>query len=94
MTSRDIEERMDQEARRSLRGLRMSYSKETNALSTVPRCASTWIGVLEYGERFAVDLDREGRAIQPTRRDGTKNGGIALSKQAKSNRSAFRHWQR
>lgn len=94
MSSREIEERMDQQARRSLRGLRMFYTKETHALCSMPHCGSSWMGVLEYGERFAVDLDRYGRTISPTSRDGKKNSGIANSKRAVKNYMEMRSWQR
>lgn len=92
--SRQIYERMDAEARGSLRGLRMAYSKETTALRSSLGLRSSWAAIIEYAERFALDLNKLGRPIPPTDKNGNKNPGVALSKRAQRNRSEMRDWQR
>ena len=63
MTAREELERMDVEAKRGLRKLRMAWTKETNALRSIPHCGSTWQSVIEYGELFALPLNDRYRPI-------------------------------
>lgn len=90
ITKADLEklEAMEKRCLRERRRDRSSYTRESTALreTTSLSLKSTWLAVLEYGEKFAIPLSGKYKPISLLNTKGTKNSGLKISRsQSKGN---------